>query len=576
MLWRWSLVWVLLMGTLPLRAQEVVVHGASLPVRQQLSRSLARISDPVGRAAWLESWLQDRRAEGWLEYQAQLDTQTHHLFLDPGPYYRYDSLLLRGLSPLYAQKSGLERLYRKGGPLNWTRLERHLAQCLDLYQQEGYPFAAFRDLELRYRPQGADTLRTTVAYTFDPGPLIRIDSIRLTGNFREEARFVYALMRLAPGDVYQEKRIADIPRVLNNSIYFQQVPAAEVTFTPQQTAVLQVPLTRRRAGKLDVLLGLLPPSEESQRLQVTGTMDILLVSPFRQGEWISFQYNKLTSTSLQTKMQVVLPYLLGTPVRVEGELELLKQEEAFLNLDYQASLLYAFSPFLSARFFFRERSSRLLDSTLADTSRLQPEQLDGNRRMGGVGFEYEQLDYRYNPSRGFAARAQLGLGQQAIRTNVRLPEAVYADLPRSQIARELRLEVRWFQPLWPRHVLHLANRTYWLDMDYYFRNEQWQLGGARSIRGFNENSFFADFYSFFTLEYRFQLERDSYIFAFGDAAYLEDRVEDRITRPTGFGLGMNYGTKAGIVSIIYAIGRTADIPLEPARGKIHIGLINQF
>jgi len=574
---RWCCLLWLLATTLPfLAGQAVQIEGEPDWVR--LQRSLARAHDPAAQERLLTKWVREKQAAGWLEYRLDSSRRGDSLLLQVhrGPWYTYDQLQLTGLPPLYAQKSGLERLQRKAGPVDWAELERHLAQCLDLYQQEGYPFAAFRDLRLHYRPLGPDTLATTVHYAFDPGPLVRIDSIRLTGSFREQDRFVYSLMRLAPGDIYQHKRIMDIPRVLNNSIYFQKVPDPEIRFTPQQTAVLTVPLTRRRAGKLDVLLGLLPPSDESQRLQITGTMDILLVSPFRQGEWLSFQYNKLTSTSLQTRMQVVLPYLLGTPVRVEGELELLKQEEAFLNLDYQASLLYAFSPFLSARFFFQERNTRLLDSTLADTSLLQPDQLDGNRRMGGVGFEYERLDYRFNPSQGFVARAQLGLGQQAIRTNVRLPETVYDSLPGNQIARELQLEVQWFQSLWPRHVLHLANRTRWLGMDYVFRNDQWQLGGARSIRGFNENSFFADFYSFFTVEYRFQLERDSYIFAFGDAAYLEDNVRNRITRPTGFGLGMNYGTKAGIISIIYAMGRTADIPLQPARGKIHIGLVNQF
>ena len=44
----------------------------------------------------------------------------------------------------------------------------------------------------------------------------------------------------------------------------------------------------------------------------------------------------------------------------------------------------------------------------------------------------------------------------------------------------------------------------------------------------------------------------------------------------GLGLGMNYGTEAGIISLSYAIGKTADIPFQPSRGKVHIGFINQF
>ena len=122
----------------------------------------------------------------------------------------------------------------------------------------------------------------------------------------------------------------------------------------------------------------------------------------------------------------------------------------------------------------------------------------------------------------------------------------------------------------------MANHSYWLGLNNYFRNDQLQVGGSRSIRGFNELEFFTDFYTFFTAEYRLQLERDSYIFLFGDYAYMEDHFSQSITRPVGVGLGMNYGTKAGIISISYAIGRTRDIAFAPSRGKVHIGLINQF
>ncbi|GAB4406652.1 MAG: hypothetical protein OHK0039_08490 [Bacteroidia bacterium] len=538
-------------------------------------RALARARDSASAAAVLGRWVADAHQSGHLEARADLrcrDSLACQATLHLGPYYAYDYLRLDGLNDLYRQRAGIDRLLRQ--PLHWPTLESGLRYCLDFYQNQGYPFAAFRQLDLHYRRPHADTVLAGVQYIFDPGRAVRIDSIYLRGNPRERAAFIYALGRVAPGDLYNQRRIADLPRVLNNSPYYEKVSPPEVRFSSPEKAVLTVALQRKRAGKLDVLLGILPPDENAQELQITGTMDILLVSSLRLGEQIGLRYNKLTSTSLQTEVKAVFPYLLGTPVKLEGELELLKQEESFLNTQYRIGAEYVFAPFLSARFFYRNRDSRLLDDVLADTSALV--QVDSRLDLGGAGLVYDRIDDPFNPSRGLYAAVDAALGQRVIRRNPRLPEVLYTGLPTRQPSSELSLELRWYHSPVPRHVVHLANRSYWLVMDTYFRNDQQQLGGGRSIRGFNENTLFADRYTFFTAEYRFQLERTSYLFLFADLAWLSDRVNQRQDWPAGLGLGMNYSTQAGIISITYAVGRSEGIPFQPARGKIHIGFINQF
>jgi outer membrane protein assembly factor BamA len=129
-----------------------------------------------------------------------------------------------------------------------------------------------------------------------------------------------------------------------------------------------------------------------------------------------------------------------------------------------------------------------------------------------------------------------------------------------------------------RMVIALANSTYWLDQKQYFRNDEMQVGGSRSIRGFNENQFFASFYTALTIENRFLLEERSYLFVFSDIAYIEDKAspQAKVLRPWGLGLGLTYETKAGMLSLTYAAGQVAGSPFAPSRGKIHIGLVNQF
>lgn len=125
-------------------------------------------------------------------------------------------------------------------------------------------------------------------------------------------------------------------------------------------------------------------------------------------------------------------------------------------------------------------------------------------------------------------------------------------------------------------MLHLANRSYYLFQKRIFQNDQIPLGGSRNIRGFNENQFFSDRYTYFTAEYRLLLSQNSYLFGFSDAGWLRDNASRNTYQPIGFGLGLTYDTPAGIVSFTYAVGKVGDIAFQPTRGKIHVGFVSQF
>lgn len=567
------------------RIQLLESGGLNPKTETTLLRTLKGTQDSLSIVEKLHDWVQAQTQKGYLECRWDSFQYVPHdkkllLHAYQGPYYHLSTLQLEGLPEAYLQSAGLDRYISGKAPLQWARLEEKLAACIDLYQNEGFPFASFDQLSVDYRQRNEDTLLTEIHYQFEPGPLITIDSIYIKGNPRENERFIHALTRYYPGDAYNQERIDEIPRILNNSIYYERVSQPDISFTAYETAFMTLNLTRKKAGKFDILLGILPPQESqngnSQRLQVTGTVDILLVSPLKQGEIIQLKFDKLTSSSQQTEVKLLLPFLFRTPLRLEGDFNLLKQEEDFLNLNAQAAGSYAFNPFLSARFYYRVRDTRLIGETLGDTSLLSLDQLDGNRQILGVGFRYEKLDYRYNPSEGWDAQVEVGIGRKEIRQNVRLRPEVYSSIPPVQNTQEIDLSMKWYYSPVRRQVIHLANRTYWLGLEKVLRNDQLQVGGARSIRGFNENRFFTDFYTFFTAEYRFQLERNSYLFGFVDYAWLRNRVDEEVLHPFGFGVGMNYGTQAGILSISYAIGQVEGTALQPSRGRIHIGLVNQF
>ena len=105
-----------------------------------------------------------------------------------------------------------------------------------------------------------------------------------------------------------------------------------------------------------------------------------------------------------------------------------------------------------------------------------------------------------------------------------------------------------------------------------------RLGGLNTIRGFNENQFFASNYILSNVELRIILESRSYLFLFSDQSYLVfDNGATRISDlPIGFGLGLQLGTKSGDFRFAYALGRSKDSSVNFNQSKIHFGIINRF
>jgi hypothetical protein len=81
------------------------------------------------------------------------------------------------------------------------------------------------------------------------------------------------------------------------------------------------------------------------------------------------------------------------------------------------------------------------------------------------------------------------------------------------------------------------------------------------------------------VEYRYLLGPNSYIKAFWNGAYYEDRSAGKpfsSDTPWGFGIGGNIETKAGILSILYALGKEKKNNFELRAGKIHFGISSYF
>lgn len=110
-----------------------------------------------------------------------------------------------------------------------------------------------------------------------------------------------------------------------------------------------------------------------------------------------------------------------------------------------------------------------------------------------------------------------------------------------------------------------------------FLNDLFRLGGLNSIRGFNENFFFAKRYVYANFEPRFYFDNYSYFLLFFDVAGMQgNTIREAVDYPISFGAGLSLETGEGAFNFIYALGKSSTQQLGFNFSKIHFGYTGRF
>jgi outer membrane protein assembly factor BamA len=99
------------------------------------------------------------------------------------------------------------------------------------------------------------------------------------------------------------------------------------------------------------------------------------------------------------------------------------------------------------------------------------------------------------------------------------------------------------------------------------------------LRGFDEESIYANQYAMFTAEYRYLVGINSYFFGFSDVGVTKAKFNATAFSNSFIsgGLGLEFETKFGLLNLSYAIGKRNDVKFDIRNSsKIHFGYINYF
>ncbi|MBK9107223.1 MAG: BamA/TamA family outer membrane protein [Saprospiraceae bacterium] len=448
------------------------------------------------------------------------------------------------------------------------------------HAESGYPFAlahlyplslAKDTLQLRFHLEKGE------AFTF--GPIQQGDK-PLFKNY-----VIQKISGISPGSLFSHSKIHKSVQRISRLANVQQ-EAEPFIYFPGNMCVVKYYIKENKSSKFDFLLGLNPfDGPNGREYRLTGLGNLQLYNLFKLSEDIYLKYENLNDNAPKFLLNLKFPFLPYLPFGIQYDLSLFRYREAYFDFKHQAFMEFPLDMNSGIGVSLMSHSSDLVnpDTNYLILQKRLPPVLDFNYFSVGVRISHQNLNHLWLPTKGSKLIAELHYGKKSYATHplfleyeseqIKVQEQ-FDSLNLNDRQARFRVQLDNYTGVGNRSVIKMAFTSEgFLGNSFIVDNERFRLGGAQNLRGFDEDFYLASAYAMASLEYRYLLDRQSYLSLFHDLGFLRQNEKNSEIWNTynGSGLGIHFTTPVGLFSLQYAIGTSPDVSFNLGNGKIHFG-----
>lgn len=432
--------------------------------------------------------------------------------------------------------------------VNFQDLDLEIKKISEFYENSGFPFVNISFDSLVF---DKNTISTQIIV--NQGDLIVYDSLFFDPKVRTKTKFLQNYLDFKKDKPYNEQQISNLENKLSTLSFISVTQPPEIEFHTS-SADLFLYLTNAKVNQLSGLVGF---TNVDNKFSLVGQLNFVFVNTFRNADVISLKWQKNKEQSQDLNFNVSIPYIFSTSIGFSNIFSLQKLDTSYVNVKNRFDVNYYFSGFNNASTYISAERSIVFDTSL--------NLVDYSALIYGIAMRFEKIDNIINPSKGYFAQFSVGTGRKTISDST-------TNLFQSEI------NFGFYYPIFTHFVVHYRNYSHLIYSDYLFENELFKFGGMSYMRGFDEQSLSASSLFLNTLELRYLFDKKSNVFLFTDYAIFEHNTisEHFWNHPFGVGIGLNLGTKAGIFSLSYALGKSDTTPILLKNAKVHFGFKTLF
>ncbi len=384
-----------------------------------------------------------------------------------------------------------------------------------------------------------------------------IDSIIVKGYDKISKSHIKYYAGIKKGKKFNKSKLIEKNNILNTLGFVSVTKPPEILFKKDST-IVYLYLKKEKNNLFDGILGF-ATDENSQKLIFNGYLNLELNNNLNFGEQFLLNYKADGNDQQKFRARLTLPYLFKTPFGIITELKIFKRDSTFSTSDQLINVKYQISPNSKTYLGYKsyESSNLRKDNSLY----IDVEDYTSNFLLTGVSYTKTQNNVLF-----------------PVKTEIYLDSEIGSKETKNTNETQLRasLMIHYIFNLNYKNSIYLKNSTQLLNSENYLTNELFRFGGINSIRGFNENSIDASFYSVLNSEYRYQFNQDIYVHSIIDFAYFENKIIALKQKLYSFGVGIGLQTGTSIIKFSIANGNAENQNFSFSNTKIHIGISSKF
>jgi hypothetical protein len=227
-------------------------------------------------------------------------------------------------------------------------------------------------------------------------------------------------------------------------------------------------------------------SKEDGTFLFNGNIDLKLYNVADVGEKFELFWNSIGDERQEFKILAELPYIFKSPITPEIAFSIYKQDSTFLNTTFNSKIKYSLSEKIKVGLTYNSEYSNNLQSSNAINS-------INTFNSAFIGFYFSYIkpknDQFFNNK--FYLEVIPAIGERKTTEN-------------SSDQFKIKITTSYIWDINYRNSLFIKNETGVLNSDTYLKNELFRIGGANSIRGFNEQYLYKWIFSILNTAFNIQ------------------------------------------------------------------------
>ncbi len=218
-----------------------------------------------------------------------------------------------------------------------------------------------------------------------------------------------------------------------------------------------------------------------------------------------------------------------------------RKDSTFLNVNFQLGAQYILNNNQAGKLFIQRLQTIVsgVNKPFLMQNRSLPDEADVSSSAIGVDYELNNTNYRLNPRKGNELRVITSVGTKKLKKNAEILElkdpndptfnfgTLYDTTKMKTYQFRIRATAAKYFPVGRQSTVKTALNAGLFESGNIFRNELFQLGGYKLLRGFDDESQYLSQFAIATVEYRILTgQANSYFYLLADAGLGQNKSQN--------------------------------------------------